>query len=465
MRLAYPLVLVASLVFSGCSSTGNPASTLPDGGGTGDDHAGDDGGADASVDVTPVPIPAASCDGGMCIQHVVVIVQENHTFDTHFGAYCTAAAGSNPTCNDGPGCCEAMPATDPAGTKPTVITDSEHAAFGPNHLQACEAAEIDDGKMDRFASGGGVGCGSPHNVAVADPTIIKPYWQLAAQSALADRYFQPIVGQSSSNDMYLARASFVFTDNANAPQGAVGMTCDLESTPAQFTDETIGDLLTAAGVSWTWFADGYQSMASAGGQCPAKPADCPFALPVYPCAFDPSDVPFEYYPSTRDNAATMKDVSALQAALSSGSGLPAVSFVKAIGYRSEHPGTTITLSAGVDWVVSLINAIESSAYGSSTLVLLTYDEGGGYYDHVPPPPASSIDGKPYGTRVPLLAVGPFAKKNFVSHVVMEHSSIVKFIEWNWLGQKTGQLGTRDTVVNNLGSLIDAKAAGVAVPEN
>jgi phospholipase C len=67
--------------------------------------------------------------------------------------------------------------------------------------------------------------------------------------------------------------------------------------------------------------------------------------------------------------------------------------------------------------------------------------------------------------VPLIAVGPFVRKNYVSHVTMEHSSIVKFIEWNWLGQKTGQLGTRDTVVNNLGSMLDPAKTGVAVPAN
>ena len=216
-----------------------------------------------------MPIPPAACDGGQCIQHVVIIVQENHTFDDHFGAYCTAAAGSNPTCNDGPACCEAMPATDPSGTKPTIITDAVHAGYSPNHTQSCELSEIDNGKMDDYVKAT-VGCGDARNVATADPTIIQPYWSLAATGALADRYFQPIAGQSSSNDMYLARASYVFTDNDDAPEGAVGMTCDIESTPAQFTDQTIGDLLTAASVPWTWFADGYQTMVTAAGSCPPE---------------------------------------------------------------------------------------------------------------------------------------------------------------------------------------------------
>ncbi len=448
-----PLAVLA-LQATSCSSA-SPGATHVDAGGS----------ADASRVESDAPsADGATCDGGACIQHLVVIVQENHTFDTHFGAYCTAAPGSSPTCNDGPACCEAMPATDPSGKKPTVLTDTEHGAFDPNHTQTCELSEIHGGKMDMFVNAAS-GCGSARNVAAADPTIIKPYWDLAAKGALADRYFQPIAGESSSNDMYLARAEYVFTDNDDAPQGAVGMKCDIESKPVQFTDKTIGDLLTAASVPWTWFADGYQTMVSAGGHCPPKPADCPLALPFYPCAFDPSDVPFEYFPSTRDNAATMKDFAVLQAALTSGTGLPAVSFVKALGYRSEHPGTGNMLSAGVKWTSALIDQIEASAYASSTLVLLTYDEGGGYFDHVSPPAASTSDGKPYGTRLPLLAVGPFARKNFVSHVVMEHSSIVKFIEWNWLGQKTGQLGTRDAIVNNLGSVLDPAATGVAVPEN
>ncbi|HEX8794381.1 MAG TPA: alkaline phosphatase family protein, partial [Polyangiaceae bacterium] len=97
-----------------------------------------------------------------------------------------------------------------------------------------------------------------------------------------------------------------------------------------------------------------------------------------------------------------------------------------------------------------------------TLVLLTYDEGGGFFDHVAPPPTSSVDNEPYGTRVPTIAIGPFARAGTISHVVMEHSSIVKFIEYNWLKGKTGQLGGRDAQVANIGSLLDPKAG---VPEN
>jgi phospholipase C len=453
MRL---VVFFACLAFTaGCSSsreTPPPSSSPKDGG---------------PADAGPAPDAApAYCDGGSCIQHLVVIVQENHTFDDHFGGYCTAAPGSSPTCNIGPSCCEAMPPTDPSGTARTIITDAEHASFDPDHAEACELTEIDNGKMDGYVTAdGGAGCQDPRNVAIADPTLVQPYWDLAASNAIADRYFQPTVGESYANDMFLARAAFVFTDNVDAPLGAVGMTCDLgEGTPTQFTDTTIGDLLTAASVPWAWFYDGYAAMQASAPSCPPKPASCPWIFPSDPCGFEPSDVPFEYYKSTVDNPNNMKDYSAFESALTSGS-LPAVSYVKGLGYENEHPGLNCTMSAGVTFATSVVSSVEASAYASSTLVLLVYDEGGGYFDHVSPPPANPLDNVPYGTRLPVLAIGPFARKNFVSHVVMEHSSIVKFIEWNWLGQQTGQLGTRDTVVNNIGSLLDPSTTGIPVPEN
>jgi hypothetical protein len=64
----------------------------------------------------------------------------------------------------------------------------------------------------------------------------------------------------------------------------------------------------------------------------------------------------------------------------------------------------------------------------------------------------------------MLALGPFARKGHVSHEILEHSSIVKFIEWNWLGGTTGQLGTRDGFVANLGSLLEDRATGIPVPQ-
>ena len=88
---------------------------------------------------------------------------------------------------------------------PATLNDAFNAARDPNHAQACELTEIDGGKMDGFVTS--PKCGDPKNFAYADAATIQSYWTLAEQGALADRYFQPIVGESTSNDLYLARAA------------------------------------------------------------------------------------------------------------------------------------------------------------------------------------------------------------------------------------------------------------------
>jgi len=199
------------------------------------------------------------------------------------------------------------------------------------------------------------------------------------------------------------------------------------------------------------------------GTCPEPPPECAPQLPFYPCDYDPSDIPFQYYPRFRDNPEFMRDYALFATDLAAGQ-LPAVTFVKAIGYKTEHPGLGDTISAGIAFVTDLIDRVMASPYKDQTLILLTYDESGGFFDHVAPPPVSSVDDQAYGPRVPTLAIGRFARRNEISHVVMEHSSIVRFIEWNWLHRQTGQLGTRDGVVNNIGSLLDPAQTGVPVPE-
>jgi phospholipase C len=419
-----------------------------------------DGGAGADA------ADAASCGTPPCaqskIQHVVVLVLENKTFDVVLGRYCTAPTGSNPSCTSGPSCCEAGPDKEPSGSPPVVNTDAQNGQYDPNHLRACEVDEVDNGAMDKFVTS--TVCGNPSNFAYVDPTIAQPLWALAGQGAIADRYFQPVLGASSGSDQFFARAQWVFDDD-EGPKGAVGFACDVlgQSNPQSYTTTTIADLLTAANVGFTFYAEGYAAAKAADPSCPQPPSDCPYALPVYPCDLAPGDDPFEFYDSTRDKAPFVADMAQLATDLAANT-LPPVSFLKPIGYKTDHPGQRTRTSDAVAATTSLVNQVLSSPAGASTLFLVTYDEGGGYFDHVKPPDANPADKQPYGTRVPLFALGPFAKKGAVSHVVMEHSSIVKFIEWNWLGA-TGQLQGRDANVANLGSLLDPATTGVQVPEN
>jgi phospholipase C len=314
--------------------------------------------------------------------------------------------------------------------------------------------------MDGFVTD--AGCADPRNWAIAPDTLVKPYHDLAFQNAVADRYFQPIAGASSSNDLYLAVAKEVFIDDAYEPNVA-GSQCSSNTNATLYTGQTtIADLLESAGKTITWYAEGLAAMQAADGGCPAAPSACAHALPSYPCVFDPADIPLLYYAQFAGDGGVVKDYSELAGAFDGGT-LPDVSFVKALGYHSEHPGSGTSIVAGVSFVTDLVQAVGASGYKDTTLVLLTWDEGGGFFDHVPPPAKSAVDDMPYGTRVPLLAIGHYARQGAVSHVQMEHASIVKFLEWNFLGGSTGQLQARDALVNNIGSLLDPAKTATPVP--
>ncbi len=465
------------------------------------------------------------CTDGVCqsskIEHVVLIVQENHTFDSYFGAYCQLDAGTNPSCTMGPQCCE-RPIVDtgsntflePGGAAAIALDDISNFAEDRNHDQACEKFQIDGGLMDHFVTGDanpttncyvkdGPDCSSPNNWAMAvgtNPTdAVHYYWSLAGQNALADRYFQPVAGGTASNNMYLAGAAFRFVDNAKMPnvvvgtRGGTGLCVDpigcIDTTPVQppYSAGTIGGLLLDAGKTFGVYADGYADayQAATTGGCPSSPPECPYgeiSHPVahYGCLYDPSDIPFLFYERFADTLSLdgqtsvvspyVHDYAALQSDVLGGT-LPSFSYVKARLFHNEHPNMS-TITDGEAFVNETINTVLGSpTYANNTLVLVTWDEGGGFFDHVAPPapPPVNVDADaagqpvPYGTRVPLLAIGPFARKGAVSHVVMEHSSVVRFLEYNFVGP-VGQLKARDGWVNNIGSMLEPTLTGVRVPE-
>lgn len=114
----------------------------------------------------------------------------------------------------------------------------------------------------------------------------------------------------------------------------------------------------------------------------------------------------------------------------SGNSLPAVSWVMPLGVNSsinsQHPPYNMTY--GEHWMLSVVNAVMNSTYWNSSAIMITYDEGGGYFDHVPPP---VVDGHQLGFRVPFIVVSPFAKEDYVSSTVLNHLSLLAFIEYNW----------------------------------
>ena len=433
-----------------------------------------------------------ACAGGTClalpsnIKHVVLISQENHSFDSYLGKYCKAPAYSSPSCTAGPNCCEAAPALEPTGASPELLDDLNNAARDRNHAHACELDQIHGGLMDRFVVGSTYvhpplleqPCSTPHNWAVADAKSAAAYWAFADKGALADRYFQPIAGGSSSNDMYFVVARYRFTDNDLYPD-SINSGCALPLPVKKISWKasiTIGDVLLEHGKTFASYVQGYAAALESWKKakvCPPPAADCPTATFPFTlaCKYDAADVPFQYFKQFADVPAHMKDYDELATDLANGT-LPEFVYIKAMAFANEHPGVA-NISRGMKFVADTVAQIEASKVADDTLILITMDEGGGFFDHVPPPPpvptVYDADGDgmavPYGTRVPTIALGRFAKKGFVSHVVLEHSSIVKFLELNFGGPgAVGVLGGRDGYVNNLGSLLDPKTTGLVIPD-
>jgi phospholipase C len=240
------------------------------------------------------------------------------------------------------------------------------------------------------------------------------------------------------------------------------------------TGPTIGDRLSAAGISWAWYSGGWSNAAGlvgapgwtngAGPTC-SDPAS--FANPAFPnCpnkVFQFHHQPLNYYasfaPGTPGRAHLRDEAEFVQLAQSSTKecNLNAVSFIKPVGLENEHPGYT-SEARGSDHLVDLLQAIEGSRCAKDTMVIVTYDEFGGQWDHVAPPGQGGAGG-PHdqwgpGTRIPALIISPFLHGNFVvDHTQYDTTSIVATIERRF---GLEPLSFRDAAVNDLGNVFSAK---------
>ncbi|GAC1660011.1 MAG: acid phosphatase [Candidatus Elarobacter sp.] len=324
---------------------------------------------------------------------------------------------------------------------PSTITGDIVHRFYQNFSQ------IDGGKNDKYVTWSD----NPGLVLSYFDATNLPEGQLAAQYTLADNGFQSAYGGSFLNHQWLicactptfpnAPASAVATVDASGKELALDASGNIvhdgfvtpdgyavntaftvnnphpASAPAanlvpNQTNPTIGDRLSASGVSWKWYSGGWAN-ASAGQADPL---------------FQFHHQPFAYYTTYADGtaakAAHLQDETNFLADLHNNQ-LPAVSFIKPLGPDNEHPGYA-ALAQGQQHVANLIQAVQSSPYWKNTAIIVTYDEFGGRWDHVAPPAPPDRWGP--GTRVPFIIVSPWAKHGFVDHTQYETVSILAFIE-------------------------------------
>jgi len=196
------------------------------------------------------------------------------------------------------------------------------------------------------------------------------------------------------------------------------------------TMKTIGDTLSAKGVSWAWYAGGWDAALTDGRRDPNVKREVIYSAGAGSPIFQPHHQPFNYFarfaPGSADRARYLKDEKAFLAAIEKGA-LPQVVFLKPAGRYTEHPSYTDVMS-GDEHISSILEKLRQSPQWPHMAVIVTYDENGGFWDHVPPPsgPGWSDRWGP-GTRIPAIIVSPFAKRGYVDKTPYDTTSILKFI--------------------------------------
>lgn len=192
------------------------------------------------------------------------------------------------------------------------------------------------------------------------------------------------------------------------------------------TGKNIGDTLSAKGISWAWYAGGWNQAIVDGMQTPDKKRNVIYNHSEGALNFQAHHQPFNYYarfaPGTADRLQHLKDAADFFKGITSGN-LPQVVFYKPAGQLNEHPGYTDVMS-GDQHIANLIERIRQSPLWPKTAIIVTYDENGGFWDHVTPPKG---DRWGPGTRIPTIIISPLAKRGFIDHSTYDTTSIIKFI--------------------------------------
>ncbi len=393
-------------------------------------------GGSLSTPVAPAVSATASNPGPATaspIAHIVILVQENRSFDNLFATFPHADGASSGLMRQDDGT-----VTKVALTKGPLLTDDI------SHLHATFEAEFDNGKMDGFgqvnlATGGKT---ETYAYRYVDPTQIAPYWTLAKQYVLADHLFQTQSSGSFTAHLDLIRGSTKIKPNASiidfpseAPYGCdaeVGTVTSLIYKSGDvsrgggpfpcFDWVTIRDLLDGKNVSWKYYVE----------------------PPCEGCHGGSIWNAFDAIRPVRYGSEWGKNVSMPETNVFNDIGkgkLPAVSWIIPKVGNSDHPGSPP--DNGPSWVAQVVNAIGHSRYWKSTAIVVLWDDWGGQFDHVAPP---QLDYQGLGFRIPMIVVSPYARKAYVSHTQYEFGSLLRFIEDNW---ELGRLNTTDMRANSI----------------
>jgi phospholipase C len=501
----------------------------------------------AAMAITMRPVPPAFADSSSTatpIKHLVVIFQENVSFDHYFGTYpvalnpagepaflaspgtpavdgfTPALLNKNPNLN---------PANDGGATNPFRLGRSQAVTRDQGHGYKQEQQAFDAGAMDLFPAfvgrsgpppvGGGILSTTGLNLGYFDGNTVTALWNYAQHFAMNDNSYSTVFGPSTPGLLNLisgqtngavniaaGAAGFAVTDGGNGSFTVIsdpdpfGDVCSVPAITVSMTGRNIGDLLSAAGVSWGSFMGGFDLTATnTNGTMGCKRSTT--GLSGNTKDYIPHHAFFQYSATTSNptharptsileigNAGSANhnyDINDFFAAVKAGN-YPAVSFLKAPAYQDGHAGYSNPLDEQT-FMVNVVNFLQQHGDWSSTAVVIMYDDSDGWYDHRMSPIVNQSQGTQdaltapgfcgtsatstalagvdsgnahalgrcgYGPRQPLLVVSPWARVNYVDHSITDQTSVLRFIEDNWLrGKRLGQ-GSFDAIANSINQMFD-----------
>jgi phospholipase C len=367
------------------------------------------------------------------IKHVVVIMQENRSFDSYFGTYPGADGPPRGACNP-----------DPKTNRCVAPYHDPHDKNGnAPHNQDAAHADIDGGRMDGFIRESEIeqaaakqqcgpqstnpGCASA-GVGVMgyhDRRELPLYWAYADNYVLQDHMFEPNFGWSLPAHLFLvsgwaARCSTKDVAASCSNDDDQTQTDTRRGTDFAWTDLTY--LMHKYGVNWRYYVE--------DGQQPDCDGDTTYCSTKAQSSQTPSVWnPLPTFTTVHQDGqlANVQDLKNFYRAADKGD-LPAVSWVAPSLPESEH--APALLSDGQRFVGGLVDAIANGPDWDSTAIFITWDDWGGFYDHVDPP---QVDSNGYGLRVPALVVSAYARRHLIDHQTLSFDAYLKFIEDDFLG--------------------------------
>ncbi|POM22801.1 Non-hemolytic phospholipase C precursor [Actinomadura rubteroloni] len=351
------------------------------------------------------------------IEHVVILMQENRSFDHYFGTLPGVAGFDDPdalTLDTGRSVFHQPDDVNPAGyVLPFHLdtgTTSAQAIPSTSHAWGVQHAAWNHGKMDAWlpAHRKADGADGPYVMGYYTRDDIPFHFALAEQFTVCDQYHCSVFGPTWPNRLYLMSASI-------DPSGEHGGPVTSNVAPTPYTWKTYPEALTEAGVTWKVYQEADNYGCNVLEQFKAY-QDARVSSTLHRSALRTSEAGRFEYDAAHDR-------------------LPTVSWIIPTSYQSEHPD--YTPAAGADFIASKIDAIAANPdVWAKTVFILTYDENDGLFDHVPPPtppdgtPDEFIGGLPIGGgfRVPCVIVSPWTRGGWVASEKFDHTSPLRFLE-------------------------------------